>query len=113
MWLWILAAVIAGVAGIAWMQHRAARGTYRSLSSRQPARHQYEKPPLGMEATDLDLVARTTRRNETYERANVTWTRQNGAKHTAAAETDIEPGPDDHTYAKWFHRSFLKNKEKT
>ena len=68
MWVWIIGTIVAVVAVISYGQYRAQKGTYRPLSSRQPARRAEEKTPLGMEALDMRIVSSATRRNESLER---------------------------------------------
>lgn len=114
MWGWILAGIVALIAGIGFAQHRSQRGTYRPLASRQPQRPQRGETPLGMEATDLETVTRAARRNEALERAHTNWTRKDGSTFrfgSDAADTTIDPMPDDETYAKRFHAAYMKNKK--
>ena len=109
----IALAVLALIVGIAYLQHRATRGIYTPLASRQPPRAEKAEKPLGMEATDLDMVLRTARRNEGLERSNSGITRSGWTGLGAvSAEATIEPMPDDETYARRFHAAYMKNKTK-
>ena len=107
---WIVAILLGLVGGISLYQFRSQRGTYRSLSSRQPARKVSGEVPLGMEATDLSAVNSVARRNESLERSHTSWTRRSGML-SGAADTDIQPLSDDETYAKRYHAAFLQDKE--
>ena len=111
MWGWIIAGTVAVIALISFYQYQSQRGTYRALSSRQPERRVSKDIPLGMEAIDLDAVKATTRRNESLERSQTSWSRKGGLL-SGAADTDIQPLSDDETYAKRFHTVFMNNKPK-
>jgi hypothetical protein len=103
----MLATLGAGFAALLWHQHRQAARQYRPLATRQPARAEAPETPLGMEATDLGHVARTTRANETLERGTTNWMRAlDGTFASRAAETDIAPWADDATYAARYHAAF-------
>lgn len=80
-------------------------GPRRPLSTRQPQISDQEVP-LGMEATDLDLVNKVNRRNQSLERSNATW------KGSFAEATDraVKKLKDDETYAKEYHRLYSKEK---
>jgi len=88
------------------------RGPRRPLATRQPGRDemdQVRRVPLGMEATNLDLVDQVNRRNDALERASTLV----GQKHstgsfTAAASTRVAPMPDDETYAARYHRAYIE-----
>ena len=108
MWGWILAGGLGLIALISFYQYQNQRGTFRPLSSRQPARRVSTEKPLGMEATDLDAVNATSRRNESLERSQLNWTRS-GLLPGGSADTDILPLSDDETYAKRFHTAFMNN----
>lgn len=108
-WLWILGAVVAGVAGISALQYRASRGQYRPLAQRQPQARARQAPELGMEAVDMEAVRHTQRRNESFERSQTIWSRKGGISQ--AIDTTIAPMADDETYAKRFHTAFMKNKD--
>ena len=109
MWGWIILGVVGAVAVISVAQYRANAGTYRPLSSRQPPRPAARKTPLGMEAIDMGEITRTNRRNESLERAHTNWTQKRD--QTAAAATQVDPMPDDETYAAHYHRAFIKDKK--
>jgi len=88
------------------------RGARRPLAARQPGRAemgQVRNVPLGMEATNLDLIDQVNRRNDALERVN-TIAGQRGSKgsFTAEASTHIDPMPDDETYAARFHRAYIE-----
>jgi hypothetical protein len=115
MWLSVLIGVIAGVAGVSFLQYRAQKGTYRPLSSRQPSLGSNETErdvPLGMEEIDMQSVNRVNRRNAALERSNMDWIKGRGKNQIKTAADGIEPLPDDETYAKRFHSAFMKNKSK-
>lgn len=103
MWIWLLALVVAGVGITGFLQYRAQRSTYRSLAGRQPPRRTSDVP-LGMEATDLDAVSRTNRRNESLERGQTNWLTSKGV--FGRADTDVPPLADDETYAARYHDAF-------
>ena len=90
------------------------RGPRRPLAERRPSRRdmgQEHDVPLGMEATDLDLVDRVNRRNSAAERPTSAPT---GTPKTTlgrvleSADTRVTPMPEDETYATRFHRIFQK-----
>ncbi|KIN77376.1 hypothetical protein C8N31_103218 [Sulfitobacter mediterraneus] len=112
MWVWIIGTIVAVVAVISYGQYRTQKGTYRPLSSRQPARRAEEKTPLGMEALDMRIVSSATRRNESLERGQTNWTRKGFGFFTTSADTDIEPLADDETYAARYHTAFQKDQTK-
>lgn len=107
--LWILAAMVLGVAVIGIVQFRAARGVYRPLASRQPQGRREQTPELGLEAIDMNVVRRTQRSNESLERSHTLWTGQRGI--TGAIDTNVQPMADDETYAKRFYTAYMKNKD--
>ncbi|MCX7560029.1 hypothetical protein OS190_10665 [Sulfitobacter sp. F26204] len=109
MWVGLLIMVVIGVVAIASLQFRAQRSTYKPLASRQPARRQSDVP-LGMEATDLDAVSRTNRRNESLERGQTNWLTAKG--FFGRADTEVAPLADDETYAARFHTAFHTTKSK-
>tara|TARA_R110002110_G_scaffold130063_7_gene310380 strand:+ start:1899 stop:2240 length:342 start_codon:yes stop_codon:yes gene_type:complete len=109
---WLISALIAGGTLVAYLQHRSRRGVYRPLAERQPQAPAQQDVPLGLEAVDLDYVARTTRRNESLERATTNWMRKGSGLLGAAAETAISPLADDETYAARYHAAFQKNSSK-
>lgn len=109
-WQWIVGAALLAVVVISVQQYRAARGTYRPLSQRQPQRRATSAPELGMEAIDMAEIHRTQRRNESLERANTNWTRRRDA--TSAADTDIQPLADDETYSARYYAAFHSKKNK-
>lgn len=112
MWGWIIGGVLGCVVLISYLQHRAQRGTFRPLSSRQPERHTTRDKPLGMEAIDMDHVNRVSRRNESLERSHTNWTRAGKrGSFTASADTDIQPLADDETYAKRFREIYMNKKD--
>lgn len=112
MWLWLLGGLVTGIAAIGWLQHRAQRGIYRPLSTRQPPRPEKQKTPLGMEAIDLEAVARTTRKNESLERGTTNWIRARTGLFGGHAEITVEPLADDETYAARYHAAFQKDRSK-
>lgn len=108
-WRLILGAALLGVLVVIAQQYRAARGTYRPLSRRQPQRRVANTPELGMEAIDMTEVRRTQRSNESLERVNDPWSQRRGGSRTV--DTSVDAMPDDETYAKRFHAAFMKNKD--
>lgn len=88
------------------------RGPRRPLAARQPGRDemgQTRNVPLGMEATNLDLVDQVNRRNDALERAStVAGQKRRTGSFAAAASTRIEPMPDDETYAARYHRAYIE-----
>ena len=77
----------------------------RPLAARRPERAEFgqdRKVPLGMEATDLDLVERVSRKNDTLERANMA----RPGDHAAQSNLHVAAMPEDETYAARFHRAF-------
>ncbi|MEP3688781.1 MAG: hypothetical protein ABJN05_16990 [Sulfitobacter dubius] len=109
MWGWTAAVVLGGIAAIAFVQHRMQRGRHVPLSQRQPPRPETGKVLLGMEATDLDVVARAARRNESLERGHTNWTKKRGGFFLGGAELDVKPWADDETYARRYHAAFKKS----
>ncbi len=109
MWGWLLILAFGAVAVIATLQYRAANGTYRPLTSRQPKRLERDVP-LGMEGLDLDEVSRTNRRNESLERGQTNWLTNAG--FFGRPDTDVPPLADDETYATRFHAAFHNEKSK-
>ncbi len=87
-----------------WLTYPFKRGPRRPLTAYQPQRDAAEDDvPLGMEATDLDAVARTNRRNDALERVTLP-----GTKHLTQAHRahHVQAMPDDETYAARYHRAF-------
>ncbi len=77
----------------------------RPLADARPERVELGKRALGTEATDLDLVNRVARRNDTLERA----TDVNGATSVAGvsgSSLHVAPMPENETYAARYHRAF-------
>lgn len=109
-WL-ILSGAIALVVAISAVQYRRGARQHRSLASRRPEAAAREVP-LGMEATDLKTVARIARANQRFERNNLAWVFGKSNRFLGDQDRDIEQAPEDHSYAAWFHRSFMKNKDK-
>ena len=62
--------------------------------------------PLGQEATDLQMVEQVARRNGALERSH------HGRGLMGAIRTDVEPMPDDETYAVRYHSAFA-SKDRT
>lgn len=60
--------------------------------------------PLGMEATDMKLVDAVNRRNDALERVH----HAPNATQTRRSATDIDPFPEDETYAARYHRAYNK-----
>ncbi|MEL6807700.1 MAG: hypothetical protein AAFO97_07955 [Pseudomonadota bacterium] len=99
----------------AWLSFLATpfrRGARRPLSARQPGRAemgQVRDVPLGMEATNLDLIDQVNRRNDALERVNtIAGQRRARGSFAAAASTHIDPMPDDETYAARYHRAYIQ-----
>jgi hypothetical protein len=107
-WGWIIGGIGGIFALICFAQHRAQRGTYRPLASRQPQHRDADDVPLGMEATDMAHVNAATRRNESLERGQTSWTYRGSMK----AATYVPPMADDETYAAAYHAAFQKDKTK-
>ena len=88
------------------------RGPRRPLAMRQPGRGemgQVRDVPLGMEATNLDLVDRVNRKNDALERAStITGQKRGKGSFAAAASTRIDAMPDDETYAARYHRAYIE-----
>lgn len=88
------------------------RGPRRPMATRQPGRDemgQVREVPLGMEATDLDLIDRVNRRNDALERSStVAGQGRSKGSFTAAASTRITPMPEDETYAARYHRAYIE-----
>lgn len=84
------------------------RGPRQPLAARQPHRAQTAAVPLGMEATDLDLIAQTQRRNDALERVIKAPAIAGLNGWTGAASTDVAPLPDDETYAAHYHRAYQR-----
>ena len=105
----ILGAAVVAICAIGVLQYNARRGTYRPLSSRQPAQRQQQAPELGMEAIDMAEIRRTQRSNESLERTNNIWSQRNGA--AGGLDIKIDGLTDDETYARRFHAAFMKNKD--
>jgi len=88
------------------------RGPRRPLATRQPGRDemgQVRDVPLGMEATNLDLVDQVNRKNDALERTSALAGQKRGTgSFTAAASTRIAAMPDDETYAARYHRAYIE-----
>ena len=88
------------------------RGARRPLAARQPGRAemgQVRDVPLGMEATNLDLIDQVNRRNDALERVNtIAGQRSTKGSFAAAASTRIVPMPEDETYAARYHRAYIE-----
>ncbi|MEX0310390.1 MAG: hypothetical protein AB3N17_09090 [Tateyamaria sp.] len=97
---------------VALVRRAFTREARRPLAARRPGRDemgQNRTVPLGMEATDMALVDRVSRRNDALERANAV--RTSGHRidsYTAQASTHVDAMPEDETYAARFHRAFQK-----
>ncbi|WP_299627101.1 hypothetical protein [uncultured Tateyamaria sp.] len=86
------------------------RTARRPLAARRPGRdemRQVRTVPLGMEATDLGLVDRVARQNDALERSTPVGKRR-ADSFAARASTDIDPMPEDETYAARYHRAYQK-----
>ena len=105
----IFGAGVVAFCAIALLQYSARRGTYRPLSSRQPAQRRQQAPELGMEAIDMAEIRRTQRSNESLERTNNIWSQRHGA--AGGLDIKIDGLTDDETYAQRFHAAFMKNKD--
>jgi len=86
------------------------RGPRRPMATRQPGRDemgQVRDVPLGMEATNLDLVDQVNRRNDALERTNtVAGQKRRTGSFAAAASTRVDAMPEDETYAARYHRAY-------
>ncbi|WP_415403222.1 hypothetical protein [Tateyamaria sp. SN3-11] len=85
----------------------------RPLAARRPGRvemGQTRAVPLGMEATDLDLVNQVSRKNDALERSHVIATKRTklGDSFASASSTQIAPMPEDETYAARYHSAYIK-----
>jgi hypothetical protein len=86
------------------------RGPRVPLAARRPDRDalgQAQAVPLGMEATDLEVVDQASRRNDALERTHSVATRRNGS-YKGRASTHVNAMPEDETYAARYHRAFNK-----
>lgn len=75
---------------------------------RQPERQEgrnNQVVPLGMEATDLDMVDRVTRRNDALERVSSGWLVKN---RPTERSSHVRAMPDDETYARRYFSMFKK-----
>jgi len=90
----------------AFLTYPFRRGPRRPLATRQPQIAEREVP-LGMEATDLDVVEATIRRNQSLERASTNFNRNRGS-FTQAADRTVRSFKDDETYAAEYHRAYGK-----
>jgi len=79
------------------------REPHRPLAYRQPQLRERDVP-LGMEATNMDVVDAASRRNQSLERSAKLGSFGN------YAETPIRAFKDDETYAKQYHRLYDKKK---
>ncbi|MGD1881893.1 MAG: hypothetical protein ACFB11_06150 [Paracoccaceae bacterium] len=80
----------------------------RPLAMRQPERQEgrnNQVVPLGMEATDLDMVDRVTRRNDALERVSSGWLVKN---RPTERSSHVRAMPDDETYARRYFSMFKK-----
>lgn len=111
MLVWVFGTIAVLFVALCVRQYRAAQGVYRPLTTRQPERRD-RAVPLGMEATDLDHIRATTRRNESLERSSTSWTTRKGTFLAGSTDTDVAPLSDDQTYAARFHAAFHKDKSK-
>jgi len=111
-WLWIIGGIVAVIAAISFVQYRAQAGTYVPLSQRQPTRAPAPEKELGMEATDVEAVARVTRQNESLDRGQTTLTSKRGLFGARVYDTVITPMADDETYAARYHTAYIKKKSK-
>lgn len=80
----------------------------KPLAARRPDRADMvhtRSVPLGMEATDLALVDKVSRRNDALERTTQIGS---GDRHAYAARSSlhVKAMPEDETYATRFHRMF-------
>lgn len=82
------------------------RGPRKPLTARQPKLEQRETP-LGMEATDLDVVEATIRQNQSLERSGQIFGQSKGS-FAQAADRTVRTFKDDETYAAEYHRTFGK-----
>lgn len=85
-------------------------GPRRPFAARRPAREdmgQVRTTPLGMEATDIEMVNRVARHNDALERTHAIRTKANGSLF-ARASTHVDPMPEDETYAAQYHRAYNK-----
>ncbi|MEP4195429.1 MAG: hypothetical protein ABJL99_07300 [Aliishimia sp.] len=85
----------------------------RPLSAIQPERATDldGQVPLGLEAMDLEAVARSNRQNDALERihsAPGAGSAPLGGKQTQNLATHVALMPDDETYAARYHRAFKK-----
>lgn len=91
------------------------RGPRRPFAARQPGRAemgQVRDVPLGMEATDLDLVDQVNRRNDALEKVNtIAGQRRTKGSFVAAASTHVAPMPEDETYAARYHRAYIEKED--
>lgn len=86
------------------------RGPRRPFAERRPEREdmgQVLATPLGMEATDIEMVDRVARQNDALERTHAIKTNTNGSLF-ARSSTHINPMPEDETYAAQYHRAYNK-----
>ncbi len=81
----------------------------RPLAARRPGSvhaNAQRAVPLGMEATDMDMIHQVNRRNDALERVNEVYTRDRGAFGVVGASTRVAPMPEDETYAARYHRAY-------
>lgn len=81
-------------------------GPRRPLAMRQPKLEEREVP-LGMEATDLNVVEATIRQNQALDRSSTIFGRNKGS-FAEAADRTVREFKDDETYAAEYHRTFGK-----
>ncbi|WP_299963042.1 hypothetical protein [uncultured Roseobacter sp.] len=91
------------------------RKARQPLSHRQPeGRAASRTVPLGMEATDLDLIQSVNRRNAGLERVSTFFRPFSGQRYALEdAETQTRAFADDETYAARYHRAFNQKKAQT
>ena len=105
----VLGLACLGVLAVVARQYMAARGQYRPLTNRQPARTDKHTPELGMEAIDMAEIRRTQRNNDSLERVTHLWGRKSGL--SGGIDISVDAMPDDETYARRYHAAFKKQKD--
>ena len=84
------------------------RSPRRPLAARRPGRDemgQTRTVPLGMEATDMTIIDRASRRNDALERTHRVSAGHATGSFAAAAATQVAAMPEDETYAARYHRA--------